>query len=179
MAQEFILVRKDQMQELLACINRMQELYSELAQGAGTLTLGNSAPPPPAPVNPAPQSTKIASQGGEQQAEGPGAADRQASEAAYLARKYRIVPGSFSYADVAWREIQDPEFELKDAWRRIEPLIYITSDRAFESFRRAMEKDERFQRIPERSGWWFRRARQRSVLEQMMGNHDNHDDAPE
>jgi hypothetical protein len=61
--------------------------------------------------------------------------------------RYLIHRGSLSYADVVAREIPDQEFGFEDVAQRIEPLIHIRSVRWRESFRRSLEKDDRFERL--------------------------------
>lgn len=72
--------------------------------------------------------------------------------------KYEISRTStYSYADVADREIDAQEFSLQDAWRKIEPLIRTKAKRPRDSLRQSLDNDRRFERIEDRPGTWFRR----------------------
>jgi hypothetical protein len=74
-------------------------------------------------------------------------------------KKYHVRKGGTErYPDIALAEIPNDVFDAEDEWdHRIQPLVYTESPRARETFRRSLEKDERFERLTERDGYWFRR----------------------
>lgn len=66
--------------------------------------------------------------------------------------------GQHSYSEVAWREVEKPEFTLDEGWRIVEPIIITKSDRGRDSFRRSLDRDERFTRVEKDDNEiWFRR----------------------
>lgn len=66
--------------------------------------------------------------------------------------------GQHSYSEVAWREIEQPEFTLDEGWETVEPIVITKSDRARDSFRRSLDRDERFTRVEKDDNEiWFRR----------------------
>lgn len=75
-------------------------------------------------------------------------------------RSYKIGrgEGKYTYADVAYKVVDRPEFPISRAWDKVEPVIVTTSKRARDSFRRSLDMDDRFKRIEkDDDDIWYRR----------------------
>lgn len=53
----------------------------------------------------------------------------------------------YSYADVAWKEIDADQFTLDEGWEAVKDLVVTSSERARDSFRRSLDTDDRFARV--------------------------------
>jgi hypothetical protein len=149
---EFLIVPRAQMDEFRAQMDRLISLHAAIIQGAGTAVLpgGSSEAIQDGPAI----STASASTVPEEEED-----EDKVKDDGKVNGRYLIHRGSLSYADVVAREIPDQEFGFEDVAKRIEPLIHIRSVRWRESFRRSLEKDDRFERIGGRgTGERYRRV---------------------
>lgn len=130
MSREFVLVDPEQFDRLQETLEELGSILDEIRDNTGSLNIPDSGQPSLF----------------EKEAPEP-------EEPLYVISR----TSKYSYADVVDREIEDEEFSLDDAWRRVKPLIESEAKRPRDSFRQSLDNDERFERVEDRPGTWFRR----------------------
>jgi hypothetical protein len=74
-------------------------------------------------------------------------------------KKYRVAKGgAVKYGDIVLKEVPTDEFDATKEWNeRLQHIVATDSGRALESFRRSLAHDQRFERMPGKGMWVFRK----------------------
>lgn len=88
------------------------------------------------------------------------AADDERGDGAWSGSRatYRISRSEWQYVDVVEKEMEEEIFSLDELWNAVGPLIETDNKRPRDSLRNALDRDDRYERLEDRSGVWWRRV---------------------